>query len=72
MARLVNMVTMPLLIMLVKRCVRFIYYIVNMSMHQTIITWLETTEIYLGVLVFLSIQAFGLGMLMGMVWVKIF
>ena len=41
-------------------------------MHQTIITWLETTEIYLGVLVFLSIQAFGLGMLMGMVWVKIF
>ena len=72
MARLVNMVTMPLLVMLVKRCVRFIYYIVNMSMHQTIITWLETTEIYLGVLVFLSIQAFGLGMLMGMVWVKIF
>ena len=72
MARLVNMVTMPLLVMLVKRCVRFIYYIVNMSMHQTIITWLETTEIYLGVLIFLSIQAFGLGMLMGMVWVKIF
>ena len=72
MARLVNMVTMPLLVMLVKRCVRFIYYIVNTSMHQTIIAILETTEIYLGVLIFLSIQAFGLGMVMGMVWVKIF
>ena len=41
-------------------------------MNPTVTHVLETEWLYIAVLVFASIQAFGLGIVIGFLWVKIF